>query len=114
MRFLPDTEDQQDDAVLLIVLGYKTMEGRDRASARLVNMETQRALHEAPNSRVSPYSKTTPLAQRIAQPIPDYGNRHVDSGLLRHVELAQGGYYELTQDGEERARTLALNLIHRA
>lgn len=114
LRFLPDTRDQQDDTILLVVLGYKVMLGHDRVFAPGANYETQRALHDAPNSRISSLVKAASLVQRIAQPIPDYGDGHVDAGLLRRVGLAQGGYYELTPDGEERARMLALDLIRRA
>lgn len=117
LRFLPDTRNQQDDAVLLVVFGYKAMAGRDQVYASTVNQETQRALHDAPNRPLIPLSSlsmTASVFERAKQPIPDYGHGPADSGFLRRVHLIRGGYYELTADGEERARTLALDLIRRA
>jgi hypothetical protein len=114
LRFLPDTEEHQGDTVLLVVLGYKVMKGDEQVHVRAVTAEAMRAMHEAPNSRVTPVLKTASLIRSLSQPLPDLGAAHVAHGLLRRVRLAEGGYYELTPAGEQRARTLALDLIQRA
>jgi hypothetical protein len=113
LRFLPDTENRQDDTVLLVVLGYKVMAGRDRAYAGAVNHEVLRALHEAPNSSVPVPMRGILFMRRVLEHA-DLGRPHVDAGLLRRVGLAQGGFYELTERGEEDARMMARDLIRRA
>lgn len=113
MRFLPDTREQQRDAVLLVVLGHKVMAGRDRAFVGAVNHEAQRALHHAPNSRVLPVLRDAAFMRSLIQR-PDLGCELVEAGLLRRVGLAQGGFYELTERGEGDARMLARDLIRRA
>lgn len=112
LGFLPDTQEQQDDTLLLVVLGYKVMKGQDRVSVFAAHHETQRAIYDAPNSPISPILKPTLLVKRYTE-IPDFGRGPVDNGLLARVGMAQGGFYELTAEGETRARMLAHDMIAR-
>ncbi len=113
LRFLPDTEDQQDDAVLLLVLGHKVTKGEGRAFVGAVHFEAKRAMHHAPNSRVPPPLRDMSFMRSVVRQA-DLGRKHVDAGLLRRVGLSRGGFYGLTERGEEDARAIAGDLIRRA
>ncbi|MBL6080692.1 hypothetical protein JMJ56_21990 [Belnapia sp. T18] len=113
LRFLPDTQTRHADALLLVVLGYKVMLGRGRAFSGAVDFEVHRALHHTPNSNILPIFRQMSFIRNIIEP-PATAQQHIDAGFLQRTGLAEGGYYQLTPEGEWQARMIAGDLIRRA
>lgn len=113
LRFLPDTEHQECDALLLAVFGHKALKNEDRVCFGAAYAEVSRAMVEAPNSSIPPALSFMYTLNRLKRRTA-MGQRHVDAGLLRIVGLADGGALQLTAEGEVRAKQMADDLIGRA
>jgi hypothetical protein len=113
LRFLPDTEQQEDDALLVLVFGHKALKGEDRLRVGAAYGEVGRAMVEAPNSPIPQALRFLYTLNRLKQQTA-LGQRHVDAGLLRVIGLSGGGALQLTDEGEVRAKQLAADLIRRA
>jgi hypothetical protein len=113
LRFLPDTDDQASDAILLICYGYKIIKNVESISAKFANSQIEYLLQHAPNTRESPIYRlgnfmTFALSER------DFGGKCVSQGTVERIGLSKGGFYRITRWGEEKARNLARDLIERA
>jgi hypothetical protein len=111
LRFLPDTDDQASDALLLICYGYKIIKNVESIRVNFVNSQVEYLLQHAQNTRESPiyrFSNAMALSQR------DFGTKCAGQGNVERIRLSQGGFYRLTSWGEEKAKNLARDLIRRA
>jgi hypothetical protein len=111
--FLPDSDDQASDALLLLCYGYKIIKNVESISAKFVNSQIEYLLQHAPNTRESPiYRFGNAMAFTLSE--RDFGKKCVSQGNVERIGLSHGGFYRLTSWGEEKARDLARDLIRRA
>lgn len=114
LRFLPDTESQKENTILLVVLGYKVMRETNRVDIQTAHAETERVMLEAPNSSIPRVLAPLYLMSVSLKSRMDLGQRLISQGYLERVGLSAGGYYELTAGGIEKAESIASDLIRRA
>lgn len=113
LRFLPDTDDRASDALLLICYGYKIIKKKEPLSVKFVNSQIEYLLQHAPNTRESPIYRVS-NAVAFALSDRDFGKTCVSQGTIERIGLSKGGFYRLTNWGEEKATNLARDLIGRA
>lgn len=113
LRFLPDTDtkNRRNDACLLVLLGYKVIFDIYVRSSKL-NEEIKRAYRECQNRPNAALSVLMGLATVFDD--TDYGRALTESGEAERNRLSDGGFLELTMDGDRRARALAWEAIRRA
>lgn len=112
LRFFPDTgSEKRNDAILLIVFGYKRILKANRVHQNYVHTALYDMLRNAPGTPLSPF-------ERLMHVIPnneyDHGKKLIDDRLLGRDGLAKGGYYFITDEGEDRAHQIAVDSIERA
>ena len=114
LKFLPDTENRDEDALLLLIYGYGRIYFREASIGKLeesltssgccVDVNLRRMLSrdrlfgEKPDSFVDELVRSPALAGKISQ----------------KLGLAQGGYYKLTDKGAKDATNLFEDLVRRA
>jgi len=111
LRFLPDTDDHESDALLVICLVYKHVRGMQKIKVNFVNWHVSNLILKAPNAR--PFTPAAAI-RAFADQSKDFGKRPISFGYIEGVDLAQGGSYRLTPSGEEHARAIAIDMINRA
>jgi hypothetical protein len=115
LRFLPDTNDQASDALLLICFGYKCIRNMDSLRIRLVHSKIEYLLARAPGSRQSPIARfMASISPALGSDERDFGRKCIEEGTVVRMDLAEGGRYRLTNSGEDKAKALARDLIERA
>jgi hypothetical protein len=114
LRFLPDTNDQASDALLLICHGYKVIRNVDSININFVHDQIEYLLQHAPNTRQSPLSRMMMPFSRSLGERGDFGQKPLGAGDIERVGLSRGGEYRLTSSGESKADSLARDLIKRA
>jgi hypothetical protein len=117
LRFLPDTEKERPDALLLIVYGHKVLLGNSRIGIHAAHAAVRKTIDVSPTKAY--HNQASPWAQLAAGlSVLSVMSEDFSAGLigtyLRRVGLSQGGMYELTENGERRAASLANDLISRA
>jgi len=117
LRFLPDSDDQASDALLLICYGYKygykLIRKIDAIPKRFANNQIEYLLQNAPGTR-QPYIMGLMASINNISQERDFGQKCKDEGTIERVALSEGGKYRLTAWGENRAKALARDLIERA
>jgi hypothetical protein len=115
LRFLPDTNDQASDALLLICFGYKCIRNIDSIRIKLVHSQIEYLLARAPGSRQSPIARfMASISPALGNDERDFGRKCIEEGTVVRIDLAEGGRYRLTNSGENKAKALARDLIERA
>jgi len=115
LRFLPDTNDQAGDALLLICYGYKCIRNIDSIRIRLVHSQIEDLLARAPGSRQSSIARyMASISPALGSDERDFGQKCIQEGTVVRVDLSKGGRYRLTNSGENKAKALARDLIERA
>jgi hypothetical protein len=112
LRFLPDTDDQASDALLLICYGYKVIKKIDAIPSRFANNQIEYLLQNAPGTR-QPYIVGIVASINIGQK-RDFGQKCIIDGDIERIALSRGGKYQLTFQGENKAKALAREMIRRA
>ena len=119
LSFLPDTGSPKGDALLLIVYAHKVLLNHDEVSISGAHSAVQKTIDNAPRRSYAPETGSGWLglmyaAQSARSSSSDnYAESQIGSNLTR-VGLARGGYYKMTQTGEQRAAGLGYDLIRRA
>ncbi len=113
LRFLPDTDDQASDALLLICYGYKIIRKIDAIPRRFASNQIEYLLQNAPGTRQSYIAGFMASINTLSQE-RDFGKKCKDEGTVELVALSEGGKYRITAWGENKARELACDLIARA
>jgi hypothetical protein len=116
LKFLPDTKHYRADTLVLVVYGQKVLRDVHRIKVEAAHSAVEKTVSNAPNQ---PRTSNTLWAAMIGmQQLGASVNRDwVDECVPLHLErvgLSQGGFYQLTQDGERHAANLAYDLIRRA
>jgi hypothetical protein len=119
LRFLPDNRTYRADTLILIVFGHKVLRGITKVSVGSAHAAVDKTIDNSPGR---PFDEN-PLQRafgsiRLASLMAGSANRdYGDECIPRYLErvgLAQGGKYQLTDEGESRARGLVYDLIRRA
>jgi hypothetical protein len=117
LRFLPDTKDEKADALLLVVYANKVLLNKARVPIQAAYNAVQKSIDVAPARSYVPQTVLTrwslAMSGLSALAEVDYAAKLLGSSL-RRVGLSQGGMFEITENGEERAARLAYDLIQRA
>jgi hypothetical protein len=114
LRFLPDTNDQVSDALLLICYGYKVIRNVDSIMINFVHDQIEYLLQHAPNTQQLPLSRMMMSLSRSFGERWDFGQKPVGAGDIERVGLSRGGEYRFTRSGENKADSLARDLSKRA
>lgn len=112
LQFLPDNKNYKSDTLLLIIYGHKVLLGNTRVHVNAAHIAVSKTISNAPNKPNRTFNQWI-LGPMAALQDEDYFADQVGS-YLKRVALSQGGMYELTPDGEVRARSIAYDLISRA
>jgi hypothetical protein len=116
LRFLPDTKHYRADMLVLIVYGQKVLRDVSRIRIDAAHAAVEKTVSNAPNRPKTSsgfFTAMMMIGQLQAAANLDWVDQCVPLYLER-VGLSQGGLYQLTQDGERHAATLAYDLIRRA
>jgi hypothetical protein len=116
LHFMPDTKQDRADALLLIVYGQKVLCGVSRIRIPSAHAAVDKTVSNAPNRFRTSNTIMASLAA-LSQLQQTVNRDWVDECVpiyLERVGLSQGGFYQLTEEGERRAATLAYDLIRRA
>jgi hypothetical protein len=116
LKFLPDTKHYRADTLVLIVYGQKVLRNVRRIRVEAAHAAVDKTVHNAPNM---PRTSNAFLASiLVMQQLKAAANLDwIDDCVPQYLErvgLSRGGFYQLTQDGERHAATLAYDLIRRA
>ena len=115
LRFLPDTNDQASDALLLICFGYKCIRNIDIIRTKFVHSQIEYLLARASGSRQSSIARyMASISPALGSDERDFGQKCIQEGTVVRVDLSKGGRYRLTNLGENKAKALARDLIERA
>ena len=116
LRFLPDTNDEKGDALLLIIYGYKVILNRSRVGINAAHAAVQKTVSVSPSKTykggLAAILGSSSWFTGTILGTEDYATKL--GGSYRRVGLSQGGMYELTEYGEREALGLANDLISRA
>jgi hypothetical protein len=113
LRFMPDTKNKNQDALLLVVYGYKVVGGHDEVKVSTV----ERSLRRSGGLLKTPTSLVEEMATIVLRPLLDFEEivrSCVSDGTITKSKLAQGGYLAITEEGMLAAGRLADDLIKRA
>jgi hypothetical protein len=113
LRFLPDTADQASDALLLICYGYKVIRNIDAIPSRFANKQIEYLLQTAPGTRQPYIAGFMASINNLAQE-RDFGQKCIIEGNIERIALSRGGKFQLTFQGENKAKALAREMIRRA
>lgn len=119
LRFLPDTTDREEDALLLLLYGYRQIYGREKVEAR----KLERGLYLSNCRRQLP--RQTAAQQAIEAlsghiredriDIDELAKSFALSGKISEkFDLATGGFYTITDRGVAVIEKLFLDLVRRA
>lgn len=109
LRFFPDTDDYETDALLVICYIYKQVMGLDKLRCSFVHGQISYLRANAPNSRVSVIERMSVFGLER-----DFGKIAIRDSYVERIDLSEGGNYRLTARGENRARAVAQDMIKRA
>ena len=116
LKFLPDTKNYRADTLVLIAYGQKVLRDVGRIKVDAAHAAVEKSISNAPNQpHVGSGLLLTmwTLGRLQAATNLDWVDQCVPLYLER-VGLSQGGFYQLTEAGEQHAATLAYDLIRRA
>lgn len=106
LRFFPETgAKKRDDALLLIIYGYKLLLGVKSVNQNTAHFAINELLLAAPNSPLSYIGKMVFQSASLSNN-HDYGLEYENCGLLNRTRLSTGGFYSLTPEGETHAKQL--------
>lgn len=111
LRFLPDTKPQIGDALCLLLLGHKIINGNNKVPIATIEGALRQALRAKPKTVIEDAFGLQTLAISVAS---NLGEAAIDSGKVERVDLATGGSYIFTWWGEAETLSLAMDLIRRA
>lgn len=113
LRFLPDGDDVEGHALLLVLHGYKVRLGRDRIPVQTAAAAVLKAMREAPNASLT--ARMDPVRGMSRQFEPErVGAQAIVRGEVERIGLSTGGHYTITGFGLMRADEIARDLIRRA
>jgi hypothetical protein len=113
LRFMPDTERENEDALLLIVYGYKVLGGHEDIKASTAESSLRRSggLYKKPRNFGE---QVAGVMFRTVLDFEEIIRTCVSDGAITKYKLAQGGYLAITETGMIIAGRLADDLIKRA
>jgi hypothetical protein len=116
LKFLPDTLDKNEDALLLIIYGYNIL--RQKAEVSVSSARSALRLsgcrEKPPQASMMTLGIMGYLAPTSAPDPDDVARDYISRGYIFKGGLARGGFFALTEDGINHARSLMTDLIARA
>lgn len=116
LKFLPDTKRKNEDAILLILFGYKLLQDLNDVGTNHVTWCLQKSGCTKYSTNIALWAAMSAVDGLAPIDAEEVARSYIDAGYIVKVGLSRRpkGYLRLTQAGANKAADLMADLIRRA